>query len=98
MDNAKEFNKIIDICKKRGIIVEITSPHTPQFNGVVERAFATIKTKATACLSWREVDEENRASLWAHVTYDTVVTNNMLPRKGYANAYEPFGDGPPVKT
>ena len=46
-DNAGENRALEDLCieKDLGIVFEYTAPGTPQQNGVVERAFATMLGK-----------------------------------------------------
>ncbi|KAL7570755.1 hypothetical protein ACA910_014387 [Epithemia clementina (nom. ined.)] len=97
LDGGGENYGIMTECKRRKITVERTSPYTPQFNGVVERVFPTIKGKAVAILSAAALSEDQRRKLWAHATDDVILTENLLPKQGYANSYEPFGEEPPVK-
>ena len=53
MDNGGENKALIELCRMKGIVAEVTPPHTPQHNGVVERKFATIKNCSTSCMSVR---------------------------------------------
>ncbi|KAL7572171.1 hypothetical protein ACA910_005523 [Epithemia clementina (nom. ined.)] len=97
LDGAGENKAIMAECERRRITVKLTSPYTPQYNGVVERAFPTIEGKATAVLSAAGLSDDQRDKLWAHATDDAILTENLLPKQGYANCYEPFGEAPPVK-
>ena len=50
-DGAGENRRYVaDLCNKYGVNLERTAPNTPQQNGVVERAFAVLKAKATAMM------------------------------------------------
>ncbi len=97
MDNAGENLAVSEWATQHSIVVEMTPPHTPQYNGVVERMFATVKGKATACLSASGVTDKERPKLWAHCIDDVLTVGNLMPRRGFANAYAPFGETPPVK-
>ena len=98
LDSAGENLAVAATCKQKGVIVEYTAPYTPQFNGVVERMFATIKGKGTACLVESGIKEKARKKTWAHAFDDICVVQNILPRKGYVDAYEPFHEKAPVRA
>ncbi len=51
-DNAGENTRqLSDLCKRLGIKIELTAPHTaPQMNGVVERAIVTVCQRAMAMM------------------------------------------------
>ena len=50
-DNARENVKgVRDVCNANGIELELTLPHTPQYNGVVERGFVIICNRAMAMM------------------------------------------------
>ena len=51
MDNGGENKTSIELCRMKGIVAEVTPPHTPQYNGVAEPKFATIKNCSTSCMS-----------------------------------------------
>ena len=40
-DNAGEHRNLIHYCNQNNVMLEMTSPNTPQHNGVVERGFST---------------------------------------------------------
>ncbi len=50
-DDAGENTKqLADVCNKCGITIDHTAPHTPQQNGVVQRAFVTLRQRAMAMM------------------------------------------------
>ena len=60
-NNAGENRALEDECieKDLGIIFEYTAPGTPQQNGVVEMAFATMLGKTRAIMNGAGFDEKN---------------------------------------
>ena len=60
-DNAGENQALEKECIERelGIVFEYTAPGTPQQNGVVERAFATMLGKTRAIMNGAGFDEKN---------------------------------------
>lgn len=52
IDGGGEFlnDILIPFCKSKGIVLRVTAPHTPQQNGVAERANQSIASKARAML------------------------------------------------
>jgi hypothetical protein len=78
--------------------MQFTAPHTPQQNSVVEREFPTIWNMAFACLQASDMSEAEQVLHWAHAINDCMIVRNLQPRKEWANAYEPFGEDPPVKA
>ena len=60
-DNAGENQALEKECveKELGIVFEYTAPGTPQQNGVVERAFATMLGKTRAVMNGAGFDEKN---------------------------------------
>ena len=65
-DNAGENRALEDECieKDLGIIFEYTAPGTPQQNGVVERAFATMLGKTRAIMNGAGFDEKKHHLFW----------------------------------
>jgi hypothetical protein len=49
-DNAGEHKPLEAICQALGILLEQTAPHSPQFNGVVERRFVTDRNRGLAMM------------------------------------------------
>ena len=93
MDGGGENLPIRKLCDLHGIVAEYTARDTPQQNGKVERAIATLKDRATADILRLKCDEKWWGANMIHKT----VCDNMMPRKGFSNGYEPFGERPPVK-
>ena len=75
------------------MVAEYTARDTPQQNGKVERAIATLKDRATADILRLKCD----VKWWGANMIHKTVCDNMMPRKGFNNGYEPFGERPPVK-
>ena len=59
-DNAGENQALEKECieKELGIVFEYTAPGTPQQNGVIERAFATMLGKTRAIMNGAGFDEK----------------------------------------
>ena len=93
MDGGGENQPIKKLCDINGIVPEYTARETPQQNGKVERAIATLKDWATADILRLKCDEK----WWGANMIHKAVCDNMMPRKGFNNAYEPFNERPPVK-
>jgi len=62
MQERIEHFKCID--KELGIIFEYTAPGTPQQNGVVERAFATMLGKTRVIMNSTGLDEKRHHLFW----------------------------------
>ena len=43
-------------------------------------------------------DDSDQMLQWAHAIDDCTIVRNLQPRKSWLNAYEPFGEEPPVKA
>ena len=82
-DNAGENMKHVrDVCTKLNITMEMTAPHCPQQNEVVERSFATCRDRAYASMYCAKFSLETQNTLWPYaVNYVTRLTN-CLPRRG----------------
>ena len=50
VDGGGENEGIAEIAKETGIIIEKTPPHTPQYNGRIERRFPVIMAMSMAML------------------------------------------------
>ena len=61
-----------------GIQFEYTSPNTPQFNGVVERAFANIFQRTRALLNGTKLPLKLRHGLWAEAENTAIDLENTL--------------------
>ena len=79
-DDAGENTKqLAAVCKRRGIKIEYTAPHTPQLNGVVERAFVTLRQRAMAMMFSAQFTDESQGRLWAEaVNTATMLTNQAI--------------------
>ena len=74
MDNAGENKKYIEqVCVDVGAEPEHTAPNTPQLNGVVEKGFDVIKTKAIAMMEQAQMGGQMRDTLvktsWRKVSF-----------------------------
>jgi hypothetical protein len=64
-DNAKEHLKDMEsLCVEFTMILELTAPHTPQQNGVVERRFVVLKQRALAMMIAADLTKQARELLW----------------------------------
>ena len=61
-----------------GIILEYTTPGTPQQNGVVERALATVMGRARAMMNHAEFTMAKRQQLWCEAAQTTTLLDNIL--------------------
>ena len=82
-DNAGENAKQLqDLCTSFGIELEFTAPYTPQQNGVVERAFVTLRNRGMAMMLDARLTDEMQNKLWGEAVYHASnVTNNILPMR-----------------
>ena len=72
-------------------MLEITAAGTPQHNGVVERAFATLYGKIRAMLNSAKLSASLRGWLWAECAMVAIKTKNVLVEKYNEKcAYEKF--------
>lgn len=74
IDGGGEFlnDLMIPYCKSKGIVLRVTAPHTPQQNGVAERANRTIASKARAML----VQSGLSTSYWHRAIHHAVFLDN----------------------
>ena len=61
-----------------GILFEYTAPGTPQYNGVVERKFATLMAKVRAMLNAARLPISIRSKLWAECGREATKLENAL--------------------
>ena len=79
-DGGGEFaGEFQDLLNRLGIKHEKTPPHTPQYNGVTERALGILRDKTVALL--RDLKEEKNKRLWAgamntHATCPTCASHH----------------------
>lgn len=79
-DNAGENCALDNKIKKMkwGIDTEYTAPNTPQQNGIVERAFATIYGKAQSMMINANFPQEQQEKLWAEAVHTCTQIDNVL--------------------
>jgi transposase InsO family protein len=66
-DNAPENKKYLSpICQQHGIALELTAPHTPQFNGKVERCIAELWKNTKAVLTAARLTQQYKSDLWSY--------------------------------
>jgi hypothetical protein len=80
MDNAKEFLKLAKWAEKKGIVAELTSPYTPEQNGVAERANRTLLTIVRALL----FDSGLPKVFWPYAAHAAIyIKNRVLKVRGH---------------
>lgn len=76
-DNGGEYSScaLKDFCKQRGMILEPTTPYTPELNGVAERLNRKLCEKTRSLLT----DAEMPKSLWGEAILTAVYLTNRSP-------------------
>jgi len=97
IDGGTEWNNLEPLFDELGITVKRTAPNTPQFNAKVEREYPTIRNMAYACMMASWMEEEQYMLYWAYAIQDCTLARNLQARGDFANAFEAFGEKPPVK-
>ena len=89
-DNAGENNKQLRLlAEQHEIVMEFTAPHTPQQNGVAERAIAVVKEMALAMMIAAGINLEGRQKLWAEaINAATDVANILSTSVNDTSAFE----------
>ena len=93
LDNAGENTAFEEGCKKEGfgITFEYSAPGTPQQNGVVERAFATLYGRVRAMMNHARFSKKAREDLWAECGATATKLENLLLDSNEGNSpYELF--------
>ena len=82
-----EFNSDIlnTFCAENGITQEFTPPHTPEYNGVVERRIAVLRTVAMSYLVNAAFSVKLRGRFWTEAFNHANATVNLWPTEGNAN-------------
>ena len=82
-DNSGENRALEDLCieKDLGIFFEYTAPGTPQQNGVVKRAFATMLGKTRAIMNGAGFDEKKRHLFWTEAANTVTHLEHITIRK-----------------
>jgi transposase InsO family protein len=99
-DTAGE-NKILEAtCKKKGlgIIFEFTAPGTPQQNGMVERAFATLYGSMRAMMKTAGLTHVQKNELWAECANTATDLNNIVLNNKNTPYQVFFGNDPKLST
>jgi hypothetical protein len=92
-DNAGENISLQKQMEKLNLSVtfEFTAPNTPQQNGVVERAFATLYGRVRAMMRDINLPEKTKIGLWAEcASTATYLDNIMSGSSNEKNNYEKF--------
>lgn len=76
-DNGKEYKneEIKNWCRRKGIILDLTIPYTPQLNGKAERLNRTIMEKARALI----LDSKFEKEMWGEAVYVAAYLLNRSP-------------------
>jgi hypothetical protein len=79
-DNAGENLKYLEALSKQfAFTLEITAPHTPQQNGVVERAFVTLRNRGYASMLDAKLKPDFQQRLWPEfMSLSTILANSMV--------------------
>ena len=83
-DNAGENKSFEAECKKEGLNItfEYTARNTPQQNGQVERAFATLYGRMRAMMKQAGFSDNEKQKFWTECASTATKTDNVLIRKG----------------
>ena len=57
IDGGGEFQELIEWCKKEGIGIQMTAPHSPSQNGIAERMMRTLVKLACAMLQAQKLPQ-----------------------------------------
>ena len=79
-DNAGENYKLKEACidTKMNILFEFTAPNSPQYNGKVERAFATAYSKIRATLNYAGLTTLTKKRIWSECAATVIKIENIL--------------------
>jgi len=91
-DNSGENTKLREEIETEGynIVFEFTAPDTPQQNGIVERAFATLYGRVRAMLRSSGLDQNFKNGLWAECAATATLLDNILVDKDGESNYFKF--------
>ena len=92
-DDASENKKFEKIMEKAGFLskFEYTGRSTPQHNGMVERAFATITSRVRAMMKEAGIEGKMKTKLWAECVRTATILDGFLVEKSKDNCkYELF--------
>jgi hypothetical protein len=95
LDNAGENKGLENLCIDGGLNIkfEYISPGSPQYNGRVERKFATLYGKIRSVLNAAKLPEQLRKQLWAEAaqwtTYnENIIVTELKPVPSYVQFYK----------
>ena len=79
LDNAGENKKFEELSKDHdlNLTFEYTTTQTPQYNGIVERAFATLYGRTRAMLNEAQLYKKERMGLWAEAANTATLLDNI---------------------
>ena len=89
-ENLAIKNEIVNK-KVKNVLVESTTPGTPQQNGVVERSFAYLYNKIRVVLNQEGFRIGFSKLLWAEAANMVVMMDNILEKADGETAYKKFG-------
>ena len=92
-DNAGENNATKELFEENGLGIkfELTARETPQQNGMVERAFATLYGRMRAMFTNAGLEKVKRETLWAECAATVTKLDNILVKAGNKKSpYEKF--------
>jgi hypothetical protein len=90
INNAGEHNDFVNLCLKQGIKPELTAPHTPQHNGIVERRFATDLRRAQAMMEAADLTVGLRNLLRGEALQTATFIGNMCVSPRNMNDTSPY--------
>ncbi|CAM9855209.1 unnamed protein product, partial [Chrysoparadoxa australica] len=92
LDNAGEQTSPLfrNMCSKHGVELEYTPRNTPQYNGVVERGFATVRRKAVALLETAGLSQNLHKKLWAEAASTATLLTNVSPTAANKDHQSPW--------
>lgn len=90
MDNAGENKKLAAETKQMGVNIEFVAPNTPQQNGVVERAIATVVSRSRSMMASAGLPLELKEKLWAECFNTATMLSNMTVGDDNKCAYQRF--------
>jgi hypothetical protein len=99
LDNAGENTSFEKSAKNEnlGITFEYTAPGTPQQNGLVERAFATLTGRVRAMMNQAGIPINIRERLWAEAAGTATKLESILVHDADTSYKKFFGTDPPYK-
>ena len=93
-ENIKFKQKLVEIGKN--INIEFLAPNTPQQNGIVKRAFATLYGRVQSIMNYAFFEGDLQQKLWAECAKTTTELDGILiQQRGKKSNYEKlFGSAP----